>query len=88
MNWDLTYHFKNNEEFENALIEVNDLVPKFKEFEGKLHIEENFINYLIIFGLEVFHLLAIYVLRSDSYAFLFLHRLNHFCTLDHPPLPI
>ena len=46
MNWDLTYHFKNNEEFENALIEVNNLVSKFKEFEGKLHIEENFVNYL------------------------------------------
>ena len=29
MKWDLTYHFKNQEEFEKALEEVNQMVAKF-----------------------------------------------------------
>ena len=68
MNWDLTYHFKNNEEFENALIEVNNLVPKFKEFEGKLHIEENFVNYLKLsreFEIKVSKVYQYASLKSD-----------------------
>ena len=48
MNWDLTYHFKNNEEFENALIEVSNLVQEFKQFEGHLNEEEAFIKYLLL----------------------------------------
>ena len=48
MNWDLTYHFKNNEEFENALIEVSNLVQEFKQFEGHLNEEDAFIKYLLL----------------------------------------
>ncbi len=48
MNWDLTYHFKNLEEFEQALAEVNQMVMKFSSFEGKLNEEESFIDYLLL----------------------------------------
>ena len=48
MNWDLTYHFKNNEEFEQALEEVNQIVLKFASFEGLLNQEEKFIEYLLL----------------------------------------
>ena len=48
MNWDLTYHFKNNEEFEQALEEVSQIVLKFASFEGLLNQEEKFIEYLLL----------------------------------------
>ena len=47
MNWDLTYHFKNQEEFEKSLEEVNKLVEQFKEYEGKLSNEEYFVKYFL-----------------------------------------
>lgn len=48
MNWDLTYHFKNQEEFEKSLEEVNKLVEQFKEYEGKLSNEEYFVKYFLL----------------------------------------
>lgn len=45
MNWDLTYHFKNKEEFEQALEGVNQIVESVKDFEGKLSNEESFVKY-------------------------------------------
>ena len=38
MKWDLTYHFKNQEEFEKALEEVNQMVAKFGEYDHLLNI--------------------------------------------------
>lgn len=68
MNWDLTYHFKNNEEFENALIEVNNLVSKFKEYEGKLNEEEQFVKYLLLtkeFEIKISKVYQYASLKSD-----------------------
>ena len=68
MNWDLTYHFKNNEEFENALIEVNNLVNKFKEFEGRLSEEEHFVKYLLLtkeFEIKISKVYQYASLKSD-----------------------
>ena len=48
MNWDLTYHFKNEEEFNNALEQVKSLIDEFASFEGKLHEEESFVKYLLL----------------------------------------
>ncbi len=48
MNWDLTYHFKDTNEFEIALEEVNKLVAKFPTFEGKLNEEVSFVEYLLL----------------------------------------
>lgn len=48
MNWDLTYHFKNQEEFEKSLESVNQLVEQFKEYEGKLSNEEYFVKYFLL----------------------------------------
>lgn len=45
MKWDLTYHFKNNDEFEQALNGVNQIVESIKDFEGKLSNEESFVKY-------------------------------------------
>lgn len=47
MKWDLTYHFKNKEEFEEALANVNQMVESFKEYEGKLHEEDQFVKYCL-----------------------------------------
>jgi len=47
MKWDLTYHFKNKEEFEEALANVNQMVEGFKEYEGKLHEEDQFVKYCL-----------------------------------------
>ena len=48
MNWDLTYHFKNNEEFEQALEEVKAMITEFASFEGKLSEEDSFVKYLLL----------------------------------------
>lgn len=48
MNWDLTYHFKNNEEFEQALEEVKAMIAEFASYEGKLDTEECFVKYLLL----------------------------------------
>lgn len=45
MKWDLTYHFKNQEEFESALEAVKSIAESVKEFEGKLSNEETFVKY-------------------------------------------
>ena len=48
MNWDLTYHFKNQEEFEKAFEETKAVVAKFSEFQGKLGIESEFVKYCLL----------------------------------------
>lgn len=40
--------FKNQEEFEKALEEVNQMVAKFGEYEGKLNNEESFVEYCLL----------------------------------------
>ena len=47
MKWDLTYHFKDKKEFEEALANVNQMVANLKDYEGKLHEEEKFIQYCL-----------------------------------------
>lgn len=48
MKWDLTYHFKDKKEFEEALANVNQMVANLKDYEGKLHEEEKFIQYCLM----------------------------------------
>lgn len=68
MNWDLTYHFKNEEEFNNALEQVKSLIDEFASFEGKLHEEESFVKYLLLnkkFEVEASKVYQFASLRSD-----------------------
>lgn len=45
MKWDLTYHFKNEEEFKKEFAEVQALAQQLPLFQGKLHEIENFKKY-------------------------------------------
>ncbi len=45
MNWNLTYHFKNQEEFEEAFNNAQSMVNEFATFQGKLGIESEFVRY-------------------------------------------
>ena len=68
MNWDLTYHFKNQEEFEKGLEHVNKLLEEFKQFEGKLKEEESFVKYFLLtrqFEVEVSKVYQYASLKSD-----------------------
>lgn len=68
MNWDLTYHFKNQEEFEKGLEYVNKLLEEFKQFEGKLKEEESFVKYFLLtrqFEVEVSKVYQYASLKSD-----------------------
>ena len=48
MKWDLTYHFENQEAFEKALAETGAMIQQFATFEGKLHEEEQFVQYCLL----------------------------------------
>lgn len=68
MNWDLTYHFKTQEGFNNALEEVNMMVQKFSTFEGKLENEESFVEYCLLtkeFEVKVSRVYQYASLKSD-----------------------
>ena len=45
MNWDLTYHFKTVEDFNQAFNEVAGLISKLGEFKGTLGTLEGFKGY-------------------------------------------
>ncbi len=68
MNWDLTYHFKTQEDFEQALQKVTKMVNDFANFEGKLANEEDFVNYFVLlrnFEIEASRLYQYASLKSD-----------------------
>ena len=46
MNWDLTYLFKTQEDWQKALDECMTYIPKAASFKGKLNNKEDFIAYL------------------------------------------
>ena len=48
MKWDLTYHYKTEEEFQKEFSEVQALVQKLPSFQGKLHEQESFKEYFKI----------------------------------------
>lgn len=48
MNWDLTYHFKNEEEFNKALEELKGYIPLFASYQGKLGDEKSFKEYYLL----------------------------------------
>ncbi len=56
MNWDLTYLYKTQEEWQQALDKCMTYIPKFAAFQGKLGNKEDFISYLKL-ELEVEELL-------------------------------
>lgn len=47
MKWDLTYHFKNDKEFEQAYNNVQNLVKSFSSFKGKLGEPNSFRDYYL-----------------------------------------
>ena len=46
MNWDLTYLFKTQEDWQKALDECMTYIPKAASFKGKLNNKEDFISFL------------------------------------------
>ena len=48
MNWDLTYHFKTQEEFEKAFEEGKKLIASLGSYKGKLHEPESFKEYYLL----------------------------------------
>lgn len=48
MNWDLTYHFKNDEEFNKAFNELKEYIPLFASYQGKLGDEKAFKEYYML----------------------------------------
>ena len=48
MNWDLTYFYKNQEEFDKDYNKVKEMVNKLASFKGKLGEESEFKNYLLL----------------------------------------
>lgn len=46
--WDLTYLFKNQEEFEEALSEVQNSIEVFTSYEGKLKTKDGFKGYMLL----------------------------------------
>ncbi len=45
MKWDLTYHFKNDNEFEKAFNKTVSIIDKLASFKGKLGNESDFLSY-------------------------------------------
>lgn len=46
MNWDLTYLFKTQEDFEKSLKECDSFLEEVKQYQGHLNEQEAFVNYL------------------------------------------
>ena len=46
--WNLTYLFKNQEEFEAALAKIQENIPLFASYEGKLGTKEGFKAYMLL----------------------------------------
>lgn len=46
--WDLTYLFKTQDDFEKALVVLQEYIEKLSSYEGKLHEKENFKAYMLL----------------------------------------
>ena len=46
--WDLTYLFKTQDDFEKALVVLQEYIEKLSSYEGKLHEKENFKSYMLL----------------------------------------
>ena len=69
MNWDLTYHFKTKEEFEQAFEKLQEFVTLFANFKGRLHEAEQFKNYYLLikkFEIEASKIYQYVSLKSDA----------------------
>ena len=69
MNWNLTYHFKTKEEFEQAFEKLQAFVTLFSSFKGKLHEPEQFKNYYLLikkFEIEASKIYQYVSLKSDA----------------------
>lgn len=68
MNWDLTYFFNSQEEFEQALQEVQGLMQEFPKYKGKLSNFEDFKKYYLLqkeFQTKIFKVYQYASLKSD-----------------------
>lgn len=69
MNWDLTYHFKTKEEFEQAFEKLQQFTTLFSNFKGRLHEPEQFKNYYLLikqFEIEASKIYQYVSLKSDA----------------------
>ncbi len=48
MKWNLTYFFKNEEDFVKALNELNPYIDKVKSYQNKLSEEKSFVEYMLL----------------------------------------
>lgn len=48
MKWDLTYLFKNNEEYEKTFNELSTYIPRLASYKGKLGEEKSFVEYKLL----------------------------------------
>lgn len=48
MKWDLTFLYKNDEEFKKAIEEVKPIIAEISTYQGKLGNEEDFLNYYLL----------------------------------------
>ena len=68
MKWDLTYLFKTHQDFEVSLNELNTFIPRLASYQGKLHNENDFVQYLNLSDEFESNLLKVYQyahLKSD-----------------------
>lgn len=68
MKWDLTYHFKTKEEFEQAYNDVQKLVASLSSFKGKLNEPEEFKSFYLLvkkFEIEASKVYQYASLKSD-----------------------
>lgn len=48
MKWDLTYLFKTQQDFDNALVTTKGIIEKLASYKGLLHLEEKFVEYYLL----------------------------------------
>lgn len=101
MKWDLTYLFKNEDDFIIALKNLDDYLPKISSYQNKLANEQDFVNYLLLSD-EVEEKLCLVFqyahLKSDlnkkdvqassnlQKVYLFLNKLNQVTSFESPEI--
>lgn len=48
MKWDLTYHYKNKEDYQKEFNEAQAMIAEFEKYQGKLNTYEGFLNFCLL----------------------------------------
>lgn len=48
MKWDLTYHYKNKEDYQKEFNETQAMIAEFEKYQGKLNTYEGFLNFCLL----------------------------------------